>query len=144
MQTQITNALNIGGIILFKDGSKKFITIDQFKNLIKSNEDNFVIDGNKYNFFSVKKILDTKEYYQEYPNEKLEVKKDYSFEKPIKRTMEKWVRGMEGLIKGYKSYFEGREMNGEQKLFLMKMDRKLWERRRKFNNPVDEAKALMS
>lgn len=143
MQTQITKALDIGGVIIFKDKSKKFISKEEFDFIAKGSGSSFFLNGNRYDFFSVSKILDIDEYYQEYPDQRPELIKDYSNVKPVKITKERWAKGMKGLIKGYKSYFDGREMNGEQKLFLMKMDRRLWERGRAFNNPVDDAKELI-
>lgn len=113
-------------VILFVDGSRKWITKEQYNTLYEESAtlDKFDIDGNVYKFHSVSKILTAKEYREQYPEEVRDEQPVYpelSAGDVVNRILSpidsknKQVRVLESLIKGISKYIDSEANNGTGK-----------------------------
>jgi hypothetical protein len=106
-------------VLVFHDKSTKFITEDQFNNLVvmysNPNISKIQIDSNLYAKNSISKILTLDEYYREYPASKPEPQKEDQFkkyegleQKPIGKN------GLAQMIKGLKRFIDEEKAKGIQ------------------------------
>lgn len=103
-------------VIIFNDSSKIFITKVQAHNIFHGSmgsNPNFELDGNMYKFSAVKKILNLKEFYNQYPDQR---PKEYPTEPEVPRekytsvtkTFEKNKHILELMLKGLLKYIKER------------------------------------
>lgn len=122
-------------VIIFIDGSKKFVPTSQAEQIFKLSstaQKTFILSGGMYNFSSISKILTENEFYQEYPEERpsistySELPNYESLEQRIyKYPEERRFEAISGMIKGLKQFID--EGGGEVSTQTLQMlDR--WEK----------------
>lgn len=102
-------------VIIFHDGSKKFINqkaYDQIWKNVETGIEKIAMGGNIFHFASISKIISLEEYYNQYPDErpaptmkdvgKIMAEKGIGLREIINR--ENDTRHIESMIKGLKNY----------------------------------------
>jgi hypothetical protein len=118
-------------IIVFKDGSKKFINEKAYRFIWEESlkESSIIhIGGQLINLHSIKTLSSLDEYYAQYPNEKpRENFKDWTGKGFAEIINGSGNKALEGMIKGLKKYISSNQYKGtEAPLELLKlMEKKL-------------------
>lgn len=102
--TQLTTEIK-NNIIIFKDGSKKWIEDSVYKALLELGEgEKFTIDGQLYDFNTVSKILTRQEYYEEYPENSPMFREFFEPEKYVDKKDRRRVLGL--ILGGFRGYLD--------------------------------------
>lgn len=104
-------------IVLFIDGSKKFLTKKQFTILMQASggrAKGVVMDNSFIAFSSISKIMELEEYYKQYPDKRPQEYKKMKAEKSEEWTKEKRINAMQNMRKGVLKYKNGRGKGGKQ------------------------------
>lgn len=123
--TQISTEVK-RNIILFKDGSQKWITDSVYQQLVEMSEGGkFTVDGNMYDYNMINKVLSNEEFYKEYPQNQPPV---YNFleDLGVKFIKHDRKRALEKMIEGIKGYISSEQYRGTE---APKEILKSWERR---------------
>lgn len=85
-------------VVIFKDKSKKWINDKVFETLFTlENNGKFSVDGGIYDYNMVSKVLSRKEYYEEYPEDRPQVIKEFEPSKPVKLNAKKRQLILDGI-----------------------------------------------
>lgn len=115
-------------VILFIDKSIIFIS-DENGQIKKAclEKDRVVISGNIINTASISKILSVSEFYEQYPDKKPVVRKEFNANSFIVKRLENEKAPLEGMIRGLKKYINSNENQGtgNPERMLKKLETKL-------------------
>ena len=102
--------------IVFHDGSVMAVEKSLGTKLIASKQQDFIIDGQLYHRNSISKILDFKNYFEQYPEKRPDSMADFPYKEVERREMtELELRQMRaGLAMGLKKFINEHESRGEQ------------------------------
>lgn len=111
-------------VIIFKDGSNKWITDPVYQQLISLGEgEKFTVDGNLYDYNMISKVLSRDEFYKEYPENELPMYPTLkTYNVPIKHDRK---RALGCMIRGIKSYINSDYQGTDAPKEILKK----WERR---------------
>lgn len=135
LSTEVKNT-----VIIFHDGSRKFITNRQADIVISQSTTaakGIKIDGSFIAFSSISKILTLQEFYNEYPDERPPETQNKVFTTPAGDMLDRVIsplklkqqriRAFEQMIKGIKKYIDSdkNQGTGKPEILLAHMERKL-------------------
>lgn len=100
-------------VIIFKDGSRKFITKVNYLKLwnFTGNAANFKMEGSSYTMNMIAKLLTPEEFASQYPKDAKTVYRDFSAEKPFKWERQS-KRGLEEMAKGVQRHIDSDKYQG--------------------------------
>ncbi len=99
-------------VIIFHDGSKLFITSQQEELIYQISgtpTKHIRIDGNMYAFSTMAKIIDLKDYYDQYPEQRPETREEIKIEtdnRTLEQIAESSKENYQGLLKGLKQFID--------------------------------------
>lgn len=136
-------------VIIFHDGSKKFITESQASLIMQSSngQNKSITTPNlgMISFSSIAKVITLKEYYEQYPDQVPEYRKETNLNELPKQyeTLEQQLEGhknqFKGVLKGLKSFIDEEIKKGNKPLNAIKTyEEKLKNYKQKFKYSNDQ------
>jgi len=125
MENQISTEVKSDNVIIFHTGGEKWVSQKQADYILEQScQPNAIgtkIDGSFYKFSTMAKILTTKDYYEQYPDKRVDVRNDFedlygdaNAYQPMEKIIANSQTQSKGLLKGLKGFID-RELNSGNK-----------------------------